>query len=159
VAWSDWAENPTVSEQPTVRHDERRQLEQRRALAAADLRAADAAVSAVQVRIGQLSAEMRALAPQIYACRLESVMTEVPEIERQILDAHRQMHEELARLRGLNVALAEEKAAAFNRGDEASAIRIQEALSFVESLQQPAPGASSWGMVLAQAETWRAALR
>jgi hypothetical protein len=158
AAWIAWSENPS-SEQPTPRHDERRQLEQRRALAAADLRPADGACAAVQERVNQLGAEMRQLGPAIYECRLESVMAEVPKIERQILDSHRQMHEQLTRLRGLHTALAEEKAAASSRGDEASAIRLQEALGFVDSLKQPPPGASNWGMVLAQAEAWRAALR
>jgi chromosome segregation ATPase len=158
AAWSDWAENPTVSEQPTPRHEERRALEQRRSLAAADLRGADAAVAAVQGRLNQLGAEMRQLGPQIYSCRLESVMSEVPEIERQIIDAHGQMHERLTRLRGLHTALAEEKAAASSRGDPASAILLQEAMTHLESLKEP-PAASGYGEVLAHSAAWRGALR
>jgi hypothetical protein len=158
AAWSDWAENPTVSEQPTPRHEERRALEQRRSLAAADLRGADAAVAAVQGRLNQLGAEMRQLGPQIYECRLETAMTEVPEIERQILDSHKLMHEQLARLRGLHLAIVEEKAAASSRGDQLSAMTLQEALEQVESLKQPPP-APNWGVSLEHAAAWRAALR
>jgi hypothetical protein len=85
-------------------------------------------------------------------------MAEVPVIERQILGAHRQMHEQLARLRGLHTALAEEKAAASSRGDETSAIRLQEALAHVDGLKEP-PAASGYAEVLAHSAAWRAALR
>jgi hypothetical protein len=131
AAWIAWSENPD-SEQPAPRHEERRRLEQRRALGVADIRAADAAISAVQGRLIHLSAQMRQLGPQIYACLLEDVLAQVPEIERQILESHKLMYEQLSRLRGLHIALAEEKAAALNRGDEASAMRLQEALADVD---------------------------
>jgi hypothetical protein len=156
-AWLSWSENP-ASEQPTPRHAERRQLEQRRALGVADLRAADGACAAIQARLTSLSAEMRALAPQIYACRLESVMAEVPAIERQILESHKLICEHISRLRGLNDALAQEKVAASNRGDEASTIRLQEAMTHLESLKEP-PAASGYGEVLTHSAAWRQALR
>ena len=101
---------------------------------------------------------MRSLAPQIYECKLQNVLAEVPLIERQILDSHKLMCEQLSRLRGLNDALAQEKVAASNRGDEACAMRLQEAMTHLESLQQP-PAASGYAEVLAHAATWRATLR
>jgi hypothetical protein len=156
-AWLSWTDNPAL-EQPTPRHDDRRQLEQRRALAAADLRAADAAVASVQERLNQLGAEMRGLGPAIYQCKLESVLAEVPAIEREILEAHKKMHEQLARFKGLHLALAEEKAAASSRGDQASAMLLQETSAHLESLQQPPP-APNWGVTLEHAAAWRAALR
>jgi hypothetical protein len=157
AAWLSWSDNP-ASEQPTPRHEERSRLEQRRALAAADLRAADGACAAVQGRLNQLGAEMRRLGPQIYACRLESVMAEVPMIERQILESHKLMYEQLSRLRGLYDALAQEKVAASNRGDEASAIPLQEAMTHLEIIKEP-PAASGYGEVLAHSAAWRQALR
>jgi len=156
-AWVAWADDPS-GEQPAPRIDERRDLERSRALSAADLRGADAACVAIQGRLAGLSAEMRGLAPAIYECRLESVMTEVPKIERQILDSHKVMHEKLSQLRSLHIALCEEKAAASSRGDQPSAMLIQEALEHVESLKQPPP-APNWGVTLEHAAAWRAALR
>jgi hypothetical protein len=156
-AWVAWAENPT-DEQPAPRVDERHQLERSRALSAADLRGADAALSAIQGRLASLSAEMRQLGPQIYACRLEAIMAEVPAIEKQILDSHRQMHEQIARFKGLHIALAEEKAAASSRGDQATATLLQETSAHLESLKQPPP-APNWGVTLEHAAAWRAALR
>jgi hypothetical protein len=131
---------------------------QSRALSAADLRGADAALSAIQGRLASLSAEMRQLGPQIYACRLEAIMAEVPAIEKQILDSHRQMHEQIARFKGLHIALAEEKAAASSRGDQATATLLQETSAHLESLKQPPP-APNWGVTLEHAAAWRAALR
>lgn len=157
AAWLAWSENP-ASEQPTPRHEERRAQERRRSLAAADLRGADAAVAAVQGRLNQLGAEMRQLGPAIYECRLESVMAEVPNIEKQIFAAHEQMFDQLARLRGLHTALAEEKAAALNRGDDSAATMLQDALAKVDGLQQPS-ASTNRGTVLAHSAAWRQSLR
>ena len=80
AAWTKWSDDPS-GEQPAPRHDQRSALEQRRALAAADLRAAEVACAAVQPRQTKLSAELRQVGSRISRCRIDEVIQEVPALE------------------------------------------------------------------------------
>jgi hypothetical protein len=157
AAWIAWSENPD-SEQPAPCHEERRRLEQRRALGVANLRAADAAVSAIQGRLASLGAEMRQLGPQIYGCRLANLMGEADEIEKQYRAAHASAAEQISRLRALHNALCTEKAAANTRGDEQVAIALQTAIARLDGLKPP-DDQRNYGEVLAMAADWRKAFQ
>jgi hypothetical protein len=156
-AWGAWAADP-AGEAPTPHAHKRQDIERRRALAAADLRGAEVAVAGTQERQNQILAELRSLGPQLYAIKLESVLDELPEIERNIAEAHATITSNLTNLRGLFDALSQEKSAADNRGDQASASLIQGAMSKVESLRKP-EGAASWADVQSAAARWRERLK
>jgi hypothetical protein len=157
AAWARWSDNPS-GEQPTPRHDERRGLEQIRALAAADLRAAEAACAAVQPRLAKVSAEMRLLGSQISRCRLDDVLQEMPAIEQKIRDAARIVHDQVTSLQGLLLALSQEKIAAQSRGDEDTATAAQGAIVVINSRKGPNFERTNADIERAAA-TWRAALR
>ena len=79
--WGSWSLAP-AGEPPEGDPEEHLALEQRRALAAADLNGAEAAVNAVQGRVDQLNSELRAIGPQLFAIRLAAVLDdELPGIE------------------------------------------------------------------------------
>ena len=104
AAWQQWALAP-AGEAPTPSHKERTQLEQKRALAAADVRAADSAVAGVQGRVAQLHSELRALGPKIFEVKLEGVLGELPELEKALVDALRVQADSRLKIRGLMAAL------------------------------------------------------
>jgi chromosome segregation ATPase len=104
IVWSDAPEGP----QPEPRHEARRCIEQRAALARADLRGAEAAVAAVQARLASLNGEMNQLAAEIYRHRLDAVLGELPDLEAEILDARDRHVQAMTRLRGIYEALGEE---------------------------------------------------
>jgi hypothetical protein len=116
------------------------------------------AVAAVQVRWNKITAELRHLATQIYAVKLENVLADVQEIENLLHDAIRVEKEQLMRLRTLLVVLVDEKSAALTRGDEASAAAIQSLMVRVENLKRPAIEQNQGSFLVAVA-AWREALR
>jgi hypothetical protein len=90
-------------------------------------------------------------------CASRASWPEVPEIERQILEAHVATgHAE--RLRSLYEALSQEKTAAENRRDEASATLIQSAMAKVLDPREPKT-VSNFASFQASVEGWRARVR
>jgi hypothetical protein len=155
---SEWATKGAHGSAPVMEHAARQAIEQRRALALGDLAAAIRQQEAVQGKVAKINAELGKLGREIYSAKLERVLDELPEIERKILDAHKVMASNLTQLRGLFDALSQEKSAADNRHDEASAALIQNAMGKIEAMRQP-QGAPTWGEVRAAAATWRGRFR
>ena len=156
-AWESWSLAPT-GEPPEGDPEEHRALEQRRALAASDVRSGEVAVAAVAPRTAELLAELRRLGGQIFEAKLSAVMAEVEGIENATLAAHATMTSNLNQLRGLFDALAQEKSAADNRHDEASATLIQGAMVRIQATREP-KATSDWAAHQLAVAAWREKFR
>lgn len=156
-AWESWSLAPT-GEPPEGDPEEHRTLEQRRALASADVRAGEAAVAAVEPRLSTLLNELRGIAGEIYRAKLASVVAELPEIEKALADALRAQIEQLVKRRGLAVALAEELSTALSRGNSVIETDLRSAIVRLENAREP-QGGVTWGDVQAAAARWMEKLR
>jgi hypothetical protein len=156
--WAAWADAPE-GPQPEPRHAERRCIEQRAALARADLRGAEAAVAAVQSRLASINGEMNQLAAEIYRRRLETVLAELPELEQSIIEARNLHVAAMVRLRGIAGALNEEVVALRGRGELGLAGEVQAASARLEAMKAPEGGEITWGAVTAEAARVREALQ
>jgi hypothetical protein len=156
-AWASWAAGST-DKPPEPNHKARQDAERRRALAAVDLRGAEAAASAVLPRQTQILAELRALGPQLFAIRLESIMDEVQEIENALVSALRAQAENRLKIRGLMAALDAEQSDATARNDEERASAVRAAMRRVASFDEPTV-TSTYGDIVAASATWKAKLK
>jgi hypothetical protein len=130
-----WTSDP--SREPPV--DQRQDIERRLALAVADERSAAAACAAAQERVKQISTELRQLGQQLYKCKLEIVLAEAGEIERQLREAQAVRAEKSVRLRALYLALCDEKVAVTARGEEQSELAAEKAFKTkLDKLVHPA---------------------
>jgi hypothetical protein len=135
-AWLSWSENP-ASEQPTPRHDERRQLEQRRALAAADLRGASAACEAVEHRINAINAALKLNQREMLRLKIDDLLAEAKDINDAAHVRAAELRLNLQRLYGVSRAFDEEIAAAASRGDRELLDIFAQAQTQFETLKQP----------------------
>ena len=75
AAWISWAGDPNGT-QPAPRVDERRDLERRRALAAADLRGASAACEAVEPRLNAINAALKRIQREMLRLKVDDLLAE-----------------------------------------------------------------------------------
>jgi hypothetical protein len=156
-AWERWSEDPSENP-PAPRHEQRRELERRRALAIADQRSAESAAAVIQPRHAKIFAELQQVVSEIFGVRLENVLAETSTIEKRIYDAALIVHNEVTSLQGLVSALRLETIEARNRGDNGAAAAMQLATVRVEGLKAPAFQRTNGDIDIA-ASAWREKIR
>ena len=153
-----WAENPG-DPLPARLGDQRRLLAQRRELLVADLASAQVQAAAVERHMRDLNTQIGSIGAAIYRVKLRGVLAELPDIEREIIEARDRHVKAMTRLRGISAALGEEIVALRGRGELVLAADVQGAQSKIEGMKSPEPNPITWAAITAESARVRQAFR
>lgn len=153
-----WVSSGCEGEQPKPDAAARARLTARLAATTQTAELAKSAAVDLDAEAGRLHSRLASIAGEMYRANLAAVVEQIPEIETAIVDAMRVQAEQLLRLKGLMIVLAEELSTALSRGDALSEAALRAAIVHLESLKTPTIDQNYQDMVAASS-TWRARLR
>lgn len=157
IAWEAWAHNPDTSP-PSSGATERQDIDRRRALRTADFSTATKIEKVIAPRRAELEAELRQVNDEIFARKINEVLAEGVEINKEIHRAAAEMIEASTRVNSLGDALRDLTSEAVRQGNDHRVAALRSALSKLEALKQP----SLSGLLVrrqALAAIWKTALQ